>query len=34
MELAVMTGIPFQTIAALDADTLATMIDVVAHSKH
>ena len=33
VELAVMTGIPVQSIAALDGDSLATMIDVVANSK-
>lgn len=33
VELAVMTGIPYQSIAALDGDTLATMLDVVANSK-
>lgn len=33
VELAVMTGIPVQSIAALDGDTLATMLDVVANSK-
>lgn len=33
VELAVMTGIPVQSLMALDGDTLATMIDVVANSK-
>jgi hypothetical protein len=33
VELAVRTGIPVQSIAALDADTLATMIDVVIESN-